>query len=1039
MIILVPIVVSDAANGQNKIHPDLMGHMTDLSFNHTEEKIRVIVMLNEQYNPPQFQSTQSFLDKKQDHKEVVQSMKMQVHDSQSRILDSLEDKKKNGKVKQVRTLWLVNAIVLEATPEVIEELSRREDVAEIIPDFVVHLVEEPSIQGEAGILSGTPVWGVEKINATDVWDMGFNGTGINVSIIDTGINYSHPDLQANYKLGYDFVNNDQDPMDDEGHGTHVAGTVSGTGVEGYKTGVAPGANLFAAKVLDSDGDGNYSDIIEGVGWSVANGADVVSLSFGGPHESSMTAMVNNTIAAGVLPVIAAGNDGRNGSSTIMCPGDEINATTVGATDSNDNNASFSSIGPVNLSSETYIKPDVVAPGLKILSTSWLGGYINKSGTSMATPHVSGAAALILQAYPDMSPLEVKQLLEYTAVDLGTSGKDNYYGSGRIDVLEAIMAPLPLISNITIYPNTTNINSTINATISHYIHNISYAGFYIDDDMANVSAMSAKDGSFNSTIENVTGLINITTLQDGEHNVTFQAQHSKNYWNNQTSEVFTVDKTPPTIILNTPLNKSNIIINLSIEDVVSGINNVIYNYNGTNVSLFYPYDIDISNWPEGLTTVHVWSYDKAGNVNHSSFNLSIDNTPLIIISVMHNGTGILNSDDVLWVNLTEIGGNESYFTIEDTSINQSLDKISSGYFSTNYTIPAGLEIKDKVLTCYLSDEAGNTISSEADGNISIDSLAPRINLVSPANNSFIRSGTIIDLTISDVFLANGTYNYNGTNMALLSPFEIDTTGWNEGAYNLTIWANDTKNNSSTKTYHFTIDDSKPSAGSSGGGGGGGSSGEERNNILVEKSERINIFLGDHVSYSFEDISILYVNFTSKTSVGWIKSTIEVLKSTSTQVNTPAPLNVYKNVNIWVGLFDWANEQTIANASISFKVPIEWIKSNNIDEGSIKLYRYNNNTWNPLPTTRVNQDEINFYYNSPTPGFSPFAITGKSKPTLLVKQVPIPAPAIIENNSAPSNKQVRQIESQNHEGNVILWILVIIIILSIAAAGFILKKR
>ncbi|TFH42690.1 MAG: hypothetical protein E4G94_05870, partial [ANME-2 cluster archaeon] len=759
IIILVPIVVSDTADGYNKIHPDLKSQMSNLSFNNDDNKLRVIVIINEQYNPAQLQSTRLILDKNQ-QKKVVQSMKMQARGSQTLIIDSLEDKQKNSKVKQVRPLWLVNAIGLEATLDVIEELSLRDDVAEIIPDFEVHLIEEPEIRSEAGILSDTPTtWGLEKINATDVWEMGINGMGINVSVIDTGIDYSHPDLQANYKLGHDIANNDSDPMDDNGHGTHVAGTIAGTGVGGYKTGVAPGANLFAVKVLDSNGNGSYSDVIEGVEWSVVNGADIVSLSIGGiTHNPSITIMVNNTIAAGVLPVIAAGNDGPNGS-TILCPGDEKNATTIGATDSNDNIASFSSRGPVTLYSETYIKPDVVAPGTWILSARLPGipvdyywsiyneTYAYLGGTSMATPHVSGAAALILQAYPDMSPLEVKQLLESTAVDLGISGKDNVSGSGRIDVLKAIMAPPPQISNITIYPDPTNINATINATISHYIYNISYVGFYIDDDMANVTAMSARDGSFNSTIENVTGLIKITTLHDGEHNVTFQAQHNKNYWNNQTSKTFTVDKTPPTITLNSPSNeshiKSNIIINLSVEDMFSGIGDVKYNYNGTNVSLPAPYDITISNWPEGLTTVQVWASDQLLNENHSTFTFTIDDTPPIIISVIHNGTGILNTSDVLWVNLTGSGGNESYFTIEDTGINQPLDNISSGYFSTNYTISAGLEIKDKVLTCYLSDEAGNNNSSESDSKISIDSLAPRIDLVSPANNSFIQSGTIID--------------------------------------------------------------------------------------------------------------------------------------------------------------------------------------------------------------------------------------------------------------------------------------------------------
>jgi len=386
-VLVQSVVIADALDNNPKIHSELSRQIVMSQSNNSEDMIRVIVIMKEQYQAPQVK-VQGHVDQKQHRMDTVNSLKQKSGRSQQNLISVLQGKGAD-KMKNARLLWIVNAITFEATPDVIEELANRDDVAQVIPDYEVHLVEESVVVGDVDVLAAT-AWGVEKINAPQVWDFiyngtNINGTGVNVSIIDTGINYSHPDLA----------------MDDDGHGTHVAGTVAGTGVGGKKTGVAPGSNIFGVKVLNADGNGSYSDLIDGVQWSIDNGADIVSLSLGGPNDSSMTTMVNNVIDAGVLPVIAAGNDGP-GVSTIKCPGDEFNATTVGSTDSSDTIAPSSSRGPVTLMGDTYIKPDLTAPGVNIESTSYHGGYYIKSGTSMATPHVSGAAALILQAYPDMN-------------------------------------------------------------------------------------------------------------------------------------------------------------------------------------------------------------------------------------------------------------------------------------------------------------------------------------------------------------------------------------------------------------------------------------------------------------------------------------------------------------------------------------------------------------------------------------------------------------------------------------------------------------
>jgi PGF-pre-PGF domain-containing protein len=1120
-VLVQSVVIADALDNNPKIHSELSRQIVMSQSNNSEDMIRVIVIMKEQYQAPQVK-VQGHVDQKQHRMDTVNSLKQKSGRSQQNLISVLQGKGAD-KMKNARLLWIVNAITFEATPDVIEELANRDDVAQVIPDYEVHLVEESVVVGDVDVLAAT-AWGVEKINAPQVWDFiyngtNINGTGVNVSIIDTGINYSHPDLASNYIGGYDFVNDDNDPMDDDGHGTHVAGTVAGTGVGGKKTGVAPGSNIFGVKVLNADGNGSYSDLIDGVQWSIDNGADIVSLSLGGPNDSSMTTMVNNVIDAGVLPVIAAGNDGP-GVSTIKCPGDEFNATTVGSTDSSDTIAPSSSRGPVTLMGDTYIKPDLTAPGVNIESTSYHGGYYIKSGTSMATPHVSGAAALILQAYPDMSPLEVRQLLEDTAVDLGTAGKDNTYGSGRIDVFKAIF---PQVSTITITPDLTNINLTINATINDARHNISYADFYIDADTANATLLTAIDSNFNETSENVTGSIDITNLSDGIYTITIRTNNNLDIWNNQTKTSFTIDTTAPHITLHSLDNNSAIqngtiidftITDLSLANVSYSINSTQQGYsNITNVTLPHPYEINTTDWNESTYVIRIWANDSLGHENSTHYRFTIDDTPPKITGVFHNASGILDQGDILGINMVgDPGISNATFNVNGLVYDQPMDEIASGNYSGNYTVDGIIEIKDAIVTGYLTDEAGNINSSDGP-TINIDTNKPRISLLPPANNSHIQNGTMINLTITDIFLVNVIYNYYGTDLPLLSPFDINSTGWNEGQYDITIWANDSLNHISSAIYNITIDDTAPNltiisptsgykttistvnisgmtdedaeltinnesvtlingsfseyrslvngennfiinatdqAGNinsilrtvtkyttasktSGGGGGGGTSGEDFYNIAETETRRVSIFKGENVSYSFENTQnpILNIKFTSKVSAGKVASKIELLRNTSTMVDTPPPGKIYQNINIWVGNYGWATEKNIEDMTISFTVPLDWINSNNIDQGSIALYRYNDDSWEQLPTSLTTRNENSITFTSSTPGFSPFAISGETvfTPAVIPTAYHTPAPVATHSSNITSSSQTNEIEPGGKAGTIMLWVLFIIVIMAV----------
>lgn len=251
-------------------------------------------------------------------------------------------------------------------------------------------------------------WGVDRIDAD--LNTGAKGLGVTVAVLDTGIDTDHPDLAANYKGGYDFVNNDGSPEDDAGHGTHVSGIIAADDNNSGIVGVAPDAGLVAVKVLNRRGSGNLSWIIAGIDWVIANkdayGIEVANMSFGGYGTSdALHAAIQNLYNAGVTIAVSAGNDSMDASYFIPAGYDEV--ICISAIDSNDNFAYFSNWG------ETI---ELTAPGVSINSCWLRGGYKAMSGTSMSAPHVAGAAALWLDDHSG-TPQQVMEAL----IALGEAG------------------------------------------------------------------------------------------------------------------------------------------------------------------------------------------------------------------------------------------------------------------------------------------------------------------------------------------------------------------------------------------------------------------------------------------------------------------------------------------------------------------------------------------------------------------------------------------------------------------------------------------
>jgi len=306
-------------------------------------------------------------------------------------------------------------------------------------------------------MRGEIQWNIARVKAPEVWDtFKIDGSGILVGHIDGGVDGTHPLL-----AGKVLVFNDLNPADGvlkgpvpgsegydtSGHGTHTAGTIcAGDGL-----GVAPGARLISARIFGVAEMTTHEIILKAMQWMLDPDGNpetddrprIVSCSWGAksdagtdPEEVMYFDVVENWVAAGILPVFAAGNAGPM-SGKVDYPACFRNSWAVAGIKSNDRLAVYSSPGPATWLGETYVKPDIAAPGKDVISCRTNGGLTSMDGTSVACPHAAGVAALVLQADPTLTPARLREQMEAVAFDLGSPGKDNSYGAGRIDALAAV--------------------------------------------------------------------------------------------------------------------------------------------------------------------------------------------------------------------------------------------------------------------------------------------------------------------------------------------------------------------------------------------------------------------------------------------------------------------------------------------------------------------------------------------------------------------------------------------------------------------------
>ena len=458
----------------------------EMSLREAGDLIRINIIMDQQYEQMTMRAKASvFPTKAAKRTFVVNELKRFSQETQQGVMDLLSTM---PAVSEVQSFWIANFINCYANIEAIEELSLHPDVQAIGFDKEYQMIPEEE-QPTGADPTRELTYNITKVQADQVWDLGYEGEDIIVAIIDTGVNYNHLDLKTHLwehpdypNHGWNYISNSNNPMDDHGHGTHCAGTVAGDGTAGSQTGMAPKAKIMALKVWNSGGSGTVTQMCSGFEFAVEHGAHVASMS-GGKHGGGDNAeriqfrnTMINVLEAGVVASIAAGNDHEGVYYSAIpnqvrvpanCPppwlhpdqtttGGTSAVIAVGATNINDNIASFSSWGPATWQSISgfndypynpgmgLIRPDVCAPGVDIKSLAYNNnsGYVSGwDGTSMATPCVAGVIALMLSKNPELTPAEICEILETTAVHLPTptSSKGNTYGSGRVNALDAVNA------------------------------------------------------------------------------------------------------------------------------------------------------------------------------------------------------------------------------------------------------------------------------------------------------------------------------------------------------------------------------------------------------------------------------------------------------------------------------------------------------------------------------------------------------------------------------------------------------------------------
>lgn len=464
-------------------------------------------------------------------------------------------------------------------------------------------------------------WHLAKIGATIAWDSA-TGTGVTIAILDTGVDVSHPDLADKIVPGWNFHNNTSNIADDYGHGTKVAGTAAASTNNGIGVaGVAAATRIMPIRISDSAGTGSWSAMAQGLTYAADKGVRVANISFMVGGISTVQSAAQYMKSKGGLVFVSAGNTGVAYSAA---PSSSL--IVVGATASDDTVASFSTFGPyVSLS----------APGVGIYTTAKGAAYGAVSGTSFASPTAAGVAALVMAANPGLSSTQVESLLFSTALDLGSAGKDAYYGNGRVDAAAAVKAALAMPVADTRSPTVSITAPGNSSTVSGLVvvdvmaaDNVGVSRVELRANGSLVAAdYSAPYGFSWDSSTSTNGMNNLTALAyDAAGNVATSTLVSVNVANNVVA-----DTTPPAVTINNPVNGSvvasgTLLIATNATDNLGAASLLQTLFiNGRQVASAtggkLSYNWNTRKVPAGSHTISVTASDAAGNRTSSSVSVT----------------------------------------------------------------------------------------------------------------------------------------------------------------------------------------------------------------------------------------------------------------------------------------------------------------------------------------------------------------------------------------------------------------------------------
>lgn len=954
-----------------------------------------------------------------------------IKNKQKSVLSSLENK-----FKLKRELELTNSIAGEIDEEELLELLENPDVEDI------KAVREYS----AMLDDSVPLINASILHNTLIDGQYINGTGQTVCVIDTGINYSHPDFGSCARTnnindgscdkvigGYDFVNNDNDPYDDHGHGSHVAGIAAS--MDSTYKGVAPGAKIVAIKVLNSLGKGSDANIIAGIQWCIANASrlniSVISMSIGtenwhenasiGCEDDNLASSINLARAAGIIVMVASGNeDFGNGISTqgLASPACVKNSTSIGSTTKADSMAYYTN---------RNLMLDLLAPGgipaVRIVATDYSGTHAGEYGTSMATPHAAGTAALIQQYFNlkynrTLTPSELEHILKSNGKSIIDSIGTNYTFT-RINANYAANSK-------------GDISTTIGAEPFYTIS-------------ANPHDSSCLINMQNGESCNQTWVVNAT----GNGTYEFFTIYETDYFEYNITEKINI----------TIIELNNSVVNLTLDgndsDIIVNINQIVnitgYLITPIGVIDLYMNGTLINNGTSPLTNLtnftNYGTYSITvvynGNENYSG---STETHSVIVrdtIAPLINITSPVNSTTYTYSYQTPL----TFTTDKSSNCSYSLDGNSSVYFSSVATTFS------KNLNIYrnsLHNISVNCTNSFGYSNTTIvyftinDVSAPVILSSGPSgtdNDGDITLTVMLNEPASCRYATtNKTYSQMTDSMSLSSglTYTKAISDLSNGDYDYYVRCNDSLGNLMSSSEHINFSVSI----SSGGGGGGGGGSSVSSDANTHKWGVIN--QGSSASMSLSGSYVITeLSFTAEEKMSNVEISINPSDDNPAIIDPPG--DVYKYFDISA-----INLKSTSSAKIRFTVKKTWLMQNKISD--VVLMRYKNGQWDALNTKKVSDSVLYNNYESSTPGFSYFAIVSKGKvysaATNKTKEKEEPkVTSLIEDNELDEKvkeyeeklkKQKTAIEPTNYFGFISTVLIIAILLFNIALYYFISKK-